>query len=132
MECFTYNGHIRKHLEIVLSEETLQVYDRHKVSSSQCQTLAVTKIGQATEYQQDMLNTRHQVQAYDRRLSPFREDKVRAILGDELYAQLIMMGSGASATPTTETPNKRPAEDSLERPVPARLRVDNFVDLTGD
>lgn len=144
---FKMNLPERKHIEEKLPRAyfdclTLKVKPPH--------ILVVTKRGD--EYQDNMMWFNRCLEELEKKLLSLKTPLMRTVLGDEFYAELILLEkirSGPdgepSLAPTEEanatapghvlaegSGNKRPAVEVLEQLETSKMRVGGVVDLTGD
>ena len=105
-------------------------------------TLVVTKLG--TEYQEDLEMHKAEIQKLEKRLLAFRTPFVKAVLGDELYAELVLLSdirkppgtdsgtlvplsftepSAEPSGPAQEPGTKRPASGDIEQAAASRMRL---------
>lgn len=129
---FTYAKKIRAHLEMVLPRRHYRCETDTSGGHGYCHTLVVTKIGEDTEFDEDMELFAADMRRYEHRLMPFRQPVVRRILGNETYKRLIMVEPVSTAMTNVPVSTKRAADDVADQPASKRQRMEDAIDLTDE
>ncbi|KAK7993667.1 hypothetical protein PG989_007048 [Apiospora arundinis] len=147
---FARAAKLREHIENRLSPDHFKFWTTK--SRGGPHTLVVTKL--ETGHEADVKKHLTNIRNLEKRVRPYRIPWIKEILGDELYAELVLLEkirtppedgaqpvplvykeSDAAAlpgVPAQASGNKRPASGNFEYPIASKARVSNVVDLTED
>ncbi|KAK8000939.1 hypothetical protein PG991_013161 [Apiospora marii] len=141
---FSMVGKLRDHIQSRLPAEQFHC---QTVKSGSPYTLVVTKLG--TEYPTDLQQHIKDIGNLEKRLLAFRTPCVQAALGDELYAELVLLNDirkPPGNNPDERVPlvhtqdgpapsvlaqgsgNKRPGSVSFDQPGASRMRLSSIMD----
>ncbi|KAK6836520.1 hypothetical protein PG987_007015 [Apiospora arundinis] len=147
---FARAAKLREHIENRLSPDHFKFWTTK--SRGGPHTLVVTKL--ETGHEADVKKHLTNIRNLEKRVQSYRIPWIKEILGEELYAELVLIEkirtppedgaqpvplvykeSDAAAlpgVPAQASGNKRPASGNFEYPIASKTRVSNVVDLTED